>query len=50
MLSMEIQMIEGNPQQHLLNGPTRAGVGRTEGQGQADSVSKAKPRQLWVIN
>ena len=50
MLSIEIQMIERSPWYHLLNGPTQAGVGKTEGQGPADSVSKAKPRQLWGIN
>lgn len=50
MLSVETQMIEGSLQHYLLNGPTQAGVGRTEGLGQADSVSKAKSRQLWGIN
>ena len=43
-------MIERSPWCHLLNGPTQAGVGKIEGQGPADSVSKAKPRQLWEIN
>lgn len=43
-------MMKESPQHHLLNGPTQADVGKTEGGEQIVSVSKANPRQMRGVN